>query len=258
MSSTFQIAKKIRVAIILNLRRIFSDSNSISLTVTSVPDGTTLDVTSSVGVITGDTITQGINASVVTSVPDGTTIKVFSTTGFIAAAATGNDRYAYVELISGEYDFDKTRIVISDSIPSEHAFFPAITVDTISGTESRYLGPDSYRTTKDINNVDVTDEIFASFPSMTVNINIHTIDDTKARDEILDRIYDHFKLITTDLAEAGIEIKRTSFVPDRRAFNGDRWYITATISMEVYSEWSDNVGVDQTVSGVNLTLSLEP
>lgn len=170
---------------------------------------------------------------------------------------TALDRYAYVELPSGEYDFDKTRIVISDSIPNESAFFPAITVNTVVGDEQRYIGPDSYKTTRDNSGNETTDQIFTSIP-MTVNIQVHTIDDTKARDEIIDRIYDHFKSTNDELAAAGIEIVRTSFPADARAFNGDRWYITGTITINVYTEWHDDLGPGTNVGKVLVSLSLIP
>jgi hypothetical protein len=194
MSNTFQITRKVRDAVVLNLRRVFKT----------------------------------------------------------------DPKYTYVEFTTPpfDYDFDNTKIVISDAIPAEHAFFPAVTVDTVVGDEQRYLGPDSYRARED-GGVQQTDELFASIP-MTVNINVHTIDDTVARDEIVDRIYDQFKLITDDLADAGIEIKKTRFNADRRAFNGDRWYITATISIEIYTEWTDDLGPGDTLATIPVSLTLVP
>lgn len=168
-------------------------------------------------------------------------------------------KYPYVEFSTPpfDYDFDHTKIVISDAIPAEHAFFPAITVNTVVGDEQRYLGPDSYRMQKDNDNNVTTDELFASIP-MTVNINVHTIDDTVARDEIIDRIYDQFKLITDDLADAGVEIAKTRFDADRRSFNGDRWYITATISIQIYTEWKDDLGPGETLATIPISLTLVP
>lgn len=166
-------------------------------------------------------------------------------------------KYPYIETVTGEYDFDATKIIISDAIPNEHAFFPAVTVDTVSGREQRYLGADSLDQPQDNTNVVTGDRKFASIP-LTVNINIHTIDDTIARDEIVDVIYDHFKLITTELAAAGIEIVSTAFNPDRRAFSGDRYYITASISMQVYTEWVDDLGVDNNIVSIPITLTLIP
>lgn len=193
MSTTFQINRKVRDAVIVNLRRIF----------------------------------------------------------------TADPIYPYVELGSGEYDFDKTKIIISDAIPDEHAFFPAIIVDTVSGTETRYLGPDDLAETKDSNFQVTEDRLFASI-DLTVNINVYTIDDTIARDEIVDRIYDQFKLVRDDLAEAGIEIKRVNFSPERRVYQDNRWYITAQFSLEVYTEWVDDLGVKDLVEKIPITLTLSP
>lgn len=169
----------------------------------------------------------------------------------------GHPKYPYVETITGEYDFDHTKIVISDAIPNEHAFFPAVIVDTVQGREQRYLGADSLDMPKDNTNTVTGDRKFASIP-LTVNINLFTIDDTIARDEIIDIIYDHFKLITDQLAAAGIEIVNTSFNPDRRTFNGDRYYITASISMQVYTEWVDDLGPGTTLAKIPITLTLIP
>lgn len=193
MSNQFQVTKKVREAVILNLRRIF----------------------------------------------------------------TGDPDYNYAETLSGEYDFDNTRITIASVLSQEPVFFPAITVETVPGQEQRYLGPDSYRTTHDINGVQTSDEMFTSL-SMTVTISIHTVDDLKTKDQIIDRIYDHMKLITDDLASHGVEIKRTSFLNDKRSFNGDRWFISGGMSLEIYTEWRDDLGVGATVTHVPVSLTLIP
>jgi hypothetical protein len=167
-------------------------------------------------------------------------------------------KYRYVELSSGEYDWDSTRLIISDIIPQEHAFFPAIVVDTVSGPETRYLGPDDLRETRDPITHEVIEEKLFSSLDLTVNINVYTINDTIARDEIVDRIYDHLKLITDDLADNGIEIKRVSFSPETRAFVDDRWYITARIVLEIYKEWSDDIAIGDLVGSIPITISLNP
>ena len=195
MSATFQINTKVRNALILNLRRIF----------------------------------------------------------------TGDPIYPYKELGNGEYDFDPnngTKIVISDAIPTEPAFYPAIVVDTVSGSETRYLGPDDLLEIKDSNGRTIEDKKFSSL-DLAVNLNIFTAGDTIARDEILDRIYDQFKLITDDLAESGIEIKNTSFNQESRLFQNDRWYITAKLTLNVYTEWEDELGVENLVSSIPIDLSVD-
>src|SRR5579863_5500241 len=52
-------------------------------------------------------------------------------------------KYTYVELGNGDYDFVNTKVIISDIFPQDHAFYPAIIVENISGVEERYLGPES-------------------------------------------------------------------------------------------------------------------
>ena len=193
LSNTFQLSKKVREAVILNLRRMF----------------------------------------------------------------TGDSTYPYVETIDGEFDYDNTKIIIAANLSQEPVFFPAITVETVPGEEQRYLGPDSYRTSYDTDGVQTSDEMFTSF-NMTVNISVHTIDDLKTKDQILDRIYDHMKTINDDLADNGVEVKRTSFLQDKRSFNGDRWFITGGLILEIYTEWHESLSIDSAVSGVNLTLSLIP
>ena len=170
---------------------------------------------------------------------------------------SGDSKYPYVETITGEYAWDSTKLIISDTIPQEHAFFPAIVVDAVSGPETRYLGPDDLQ--EDFEDGETqSDQIFASF-DLTVNIKIYTIDDTIARDEIADRIYDHLKTTTDDLAAAGIEIKRATFTPDAgREFRDNRWYITSQLTFDVYKEWSEDIGVGDIISAIQVELTLQP
>ncbi|HLX52954.1 MAG TPA: hypothetical protein VKR58_03385, partial [Aquella sp.] len=84
-----------------------------------------------------------------------------------------------------------------------------------------------------------------------------TIDDTIARDQLMDRIYDHFKLTTDDLAANAIEIKRTTFNTDTRTFLNDRWYLTARLSIEVYTEWTDDLGPGSLVTKIPITITLD-
>ena len=175
---------------------------------------------------------------------------------------TGDPVYPYKELPNGNYDFDPntgTKIIISDAIPTEPAFYPAIVVDTVFGTETRYLGPEDLFETKDVDNVTIEDKKFASL-DLTVNLSVFTAGDTIARDEILDRIYDQFKLITEDLAESGIEIKDTTFNQETRLFQNNRWYVTARLTINVYTEWEDELGVGDTIASIpiDMTLDLTP
>lgn len=189
MSSPYQINKKIRDAIIINLRRIF----------------------------------------------------------------TGDTAYPYVETVGGEYDFKNTKIVISDVIPQQHAFWPAIIVDSVTGTETRYLG-DDLGYIKDEDDIVETDEYFSSL-ELAVTLTVFTIDDTIARDELLDRVYHGLKLVIDDLATNGVVVKNTSFTGDQRTYQNDKYYIGAGIRLEIYSEWVDDQDVTDTIGKVQVTLN---
>lgn len=172
--------------------------------------------------------------------------------------------YPYVEATvpydpdaKAEYDPDASKIDITGHIPNSHARFPHITVEVISGPESRYIGPDDLRETKDGSYVTVTDEIFASF-HLTVSINVYTIDDTLAADEILDRIHDQFKTIQDDLADNGIEIKNHVFNGVRYQYIRDRWYVTGLVTLNVYSEWKDSLEIGDTITSIPIDLQITP
>ena len=62
---------------------------------------------------------------------------------------TSDPKYAYVEDVDGEWDHDNSKVFISDEIPQESAHFPGIMTDVFTGTEQRYLGPDTYKQRKD-------------------------------------------------------------------------------------------------------------
>ena len=168
-----------------------------------------------------------------------------------------DSKYTYVETPGGEYDFKNTKIVISDAIPTESAFFPALLVSAIPAQESRYLGPEALREVKDSSNNVIGDEKFSSIVS-NVSLTLHTIDDTIARDEIMDTVYQQFKLLTEELAVDGIEIIESSFAADRRQFVRDRWFITATINIRVYTEWQTDFGPGTTLAKIPIELNLIP
>lgn len=77
-----------------------------------------------------------VRAQVITKIRD----KIIAN---IRRLLTTDPKYTYVELPNGEYDFANTKIIISDIFPQDHIFYPAIVVETISGDETRYLGPES-------------------------------------------------------------------------------------------------------------------
>ncbi len=198
MSTSFQINKKVRNAIVHNLRRIFSV----------------------------DTIYPYIEATV-----------------------------PYDPSANAEYDPDTSKIDITGSIPDSHARFPHISVDVISGPEIRYIGPEDLRETKDSNGNVISDEKFASF-RLTVNINVYKIDDTLAVDEILDRIHDQFKTVTDDLADSGIEIVNHVFNGINSQYIRDRWFLTGRLTLNVYTEWLEDLGVGDLVGSIPIDLQI--
>jgi hypothetical protein len=164
-------------------------------------------------------------------------------------------KYTYVELPSGEFDYNNTKIIIADMVPQDHLFYPAIIVESLGGDEQRYIGPDALGYEKNNSNVVTNDQIFTSISS-SIAINIYTINDSIARDEITDTVYQLYKYTNTDLANYGIEIVMTHFPVHNQTYADNRWYQTGRITIDLYSEWDGDYGVQTTVSGLNISLSL--
>lgn len=149
--------------------------------------------------------------------------------------------YPYVENIDGSLNFDSTKVSINDVTPGDHLFYPSIIVSTLSGEESRFLQEDfiSSTPTEDGGHF----EVRGAPIYFTVNIQAQALD-TIARDELLDKIYQKFKLITDDLADRGVAIIKTSLEGDKREFIQDRWIYSSGIRMSLYGEWTEEEGVD--------------
>lgn len=105
----------------------------------------------------------------------------------------------------GLFDFDNSEVFISDAVPQDYQDWPCIVVNTASASETRYLGPEDSFATKNSANVVTQDEIFSSLV-VTVDIKVYTIDDTLARDKIIDLIYNNMSEIRHQLATNGIEM----------------------------------------------------
>ncbi len=170
---------------------------------------------------------------------------------------TGDPKYPYIEDVNGEWDHDNSKVFISDEIPQESANFPGIMTDVFTGTEQRYLGPDTYRHTKDGSFVVQSDELFASIP-FTINIKIYTIGDTRARDELMDRMYEQFKLLNDHLASEGIELGLGTWQPATRTFSGDQHWLVGTMTYSGYTEWTDDLGPGVPIGSIPITLELIP
>lgn len=156
----------------------------------------------------------------------------------------------------GLFDFDNSEIFISDAIPQDYQDWPMIIVDTASASETRYLGPEDSYQEKNSFNVVTVDEIFSSLV-VNVNINIYTIDDTLARDNITDLIYNNISEIRTVLATNGIEMIDRTLPTEGRIFQDQRQYITNHFTLRVYCEWSDNLTPIVNVSSINVSVPVQ-
>lgn len=146
----------------------------------------------------------------------------------------------------GLWDHDNSNIFIGDAVPQDFQDWPAIIVDTASATETRYLGADAY-SAKNFNNVVVKDQIFSSLV-VNVNIKVYTIDDTLARDKIIDLIYNNMSEITHFLAINGIEFIDRTMPTETRLVQNQRVYIENHFILRVYCEWSDNLDITNITS----------
>lgn len=166
-------------------------------------------------------------------------------------AFAAHPRYPYLETGSGEFDFDNSKVFISDVTPIESVAYPMIVVNTLSGPESRYLGPDLLQDTYDnLGNV-VSTTNFTSF-QLTASITVYTRD-TIVRDELMDSIYDTLKEKKDQLATDHVEIVQTELLPESREFLYDRWWYKSNITMHLYTEWSTITSGIQSVGSVALT-----
>lgn len=128
-------------------------------------------------------------------------------------------------------DESKTRISIVDATPHTTALFPAIVVNTVSGREERYLGPDFLEENEDGQEV--------RFVGITATVAIRTyVRETADRDELIDLIFEKIKVRGDKLAELGIAIHRITIPSDTREFVQDRWWYIGSFSIDLYTEWS--------------------
>jgi hypothetical protein len=142
----------------------------------------------------------------------------------------------------GLFDFDNSEIFISDAVPQDYQDWPCIVVDTASASETRYLGPEDSFQAKNSANVVIQDQIFSSLV-VVVNIKVYTIDDTLARDKIIDLIYNNISEIRHQLAVNGIEMIDRTLPTETRLVQNQRVYIENHFILRVYCEWSDNLAI---------------
>lgn len=156
----------------------------------------------------------------------------------------------------GLYDFDNSQIFIGDVIPQDYQDWPALVVTTQSVTENRYLGPEDQGWSKNSFGVVTQDAIFSSLVA-TVNINLYVVDDTIARDEIIDLIYNNLSEIRDSLAINGIEMIDRTLPTENRVFQDQQWFIENHFTLRVYCEWTDKLTPIVNVTDINTTLPLD-
>src|SRR6185437_2655205 len=147
----------------------------------------------------------------------------------------------------GLWDHDNSDIFIGDAVPQDFQDWPMIIVDTASASENRYLGPEDSFQAKNFANVVTTDEIFTSLV-VNVNIKVYTIDDTLARDKIIDLIYNNLSEIRTQLATMGMEMIDRTLPTETRLVQNQRVYIENHFIIRLYCEWSDNLPITNITS----------
>lgn len=163
--------------------------------------------------------------------------------------------FPYVEN-AGIVDFDCTKVVINDATPEDHFMLPSINVMTASGTEFRFLQEDMFETNCNVDGV-VFDRRGAPMKfSVTVEA---TALDVITRDELLDRMYQKFKIVTDDLATNGVGVIQTTLRPDSRRFINDRWWYTSGVEMSLYAEWleEDIIDPNSTLNGANVGITTD-
>ena len=154
----------------------------------------------------------------------------------------------------GLWDHDNSDIFIGDAVPQDFQDWPAIIVDTASASETRYLGPEDSFYKKNSANVVTQDQIFSSLV-VNVNIKIYTIDDTLARDKIVDLIYNNMSEIRHFLAINGIEMIDRTLPTETRLVQNQRVYIENHLVLRVYCEWSDNLAITN-ISSVSVSVPI--
>lgn len=241
------IIKRVRDAIVLNLRRQFSYDTvypyveSVTLTalsglvelVNETPFVVGVGTNFTKSLVAGNRIqfSADTNYYYVLSITSDTNLEL--TTNYTGATTTGSTiSYASNVVVN----FDCTRIAINDVTPQDYYYLPAITVMTAAGEETRFLQEDFFEEFTDVNG----NQSERRGAPMDVNVTIEAMAiDVITRDQLVDRLYEKFKIITTDLAENGIGILKTSITPDGRKFENDRWWYTSGVTMRLYAEWLD-------------------
>lgn len=160
--------------------------------------------------------------------------------------------FPYVEAAGpdGAVDFDCTKVVINDVTPEDHYFLPSINVMTASGEETRFIQEDFFEVCDD------GKERRGAPLKLSVTVEAKALD-VVTRDELLDRLYQKFKIVMDDLADNGVGVIKTSINSDRREFINDRWFYTSGVTLMLYAEWVEEDALDpnSTLTGGKVGIS---
>lgn len=252
------IIKRVRDAIVLNLRRQFAYD-------TLYPYVETVTFTALPGVV--DLITEtpfvtGVGTKFTTTLNAGNRVQFSTDTNYYYVESIANDTRLELTTnytgatIAGStmswasnvvVNFDCTKISINDDTPQDYYYLPAITIKTAAGEETRFLQEDFFEEFTDVNGNQ--SERRGAPMDISVTIELMALD-VITRDQLLDRLYEKFKVITTDLAENGIGILKTSIAPDGKTFEDDRWWYTSSVTLRLYAEW-----LDENITPPNTTMT---
>jgi len=155
----------------------------------------------------------------------------------------------------GLWDHDNSDIFIGDAVPQDYQDWPMIIVDTASASETRYLGPEDSFQQKNASNVVIKDEIFSSLV-VNVNIKVYTIDDTIARDQIIDLIYNNLSELRSELAVLGMEMIDRTLPTETRLVQNQRVYIENHFILRLYCEWSDSLAITN-IASISITVPID-
>lgn len=155
----------------------------------------------------------------------------------------------------GLWDHDNSDIFIGDAVPQDYQDWPMIIVDTASASETRYLGPEDNFQQKNSANVVIKDEIFSSLV-VNVNIKVYTIDDTIARDQIVDLIYNNISELRSQLAILGMEMIDRTMPTETRLVQNQRVYIENHFILRLYCEWSDALPITN-ITSLSITVPVD-
>lgn len=162
--------------------------------------------------------------------------------------------YPWYQLTNGDFDYTKSKIFITTTIPLAVSKYPMLIVESVPGEEQRFLGPDLYGDVIDpsIGGMTVTTTLnFTSIP-LTATVKIYTRDPV-TQDLLQSAVYDSLKTNKDVLAQNGVEIIQQRWGAPQREFIEDRWWIVVPLTMELIAEWSSATPIEFVVSKVNLT-----